>query len=86
MTNPIEVKTRSNSKLSMTEQFFGCNAIRKLDVDGVREMCVKIGIPVLGESNDVVLAIAHHARCKMPEATQDEKSASENWLRFRNLM
>lgn len=74
------------SKVSIVDQLFGSVAVRKLDVDGVRKLCEQCGIPVAGQGNDAILSIAHHVRMKLPDATPAEKSESENWLRFRNLI
>ena len=80
------ISTRSTSKLTMVEQLMGSVAVRQLDIDATRALCEKCGIPVAGQGNDAILGIAHRIRLGIPEATPAEKRASEEWLRFRNLM
>jgi len=73
------------SETSLYEQMETAVAIRRLDVEKMRRTCIVLNIGS-NLSDDTILAICHHARLKLLTATPEEKSASEQWLRFRNLI
>lgn len=77
---------RQVSKMPIFDQLVAAMDIRKLDPVAIRKLCDDLGIPTMGQSDDSMLAIGHHARLQLINATPEEKSESETWLRFRGLM
>lgn len=82
----MQISTKTGGKLTLTEQLIASVDMRSMQPEKIRAVCEKLGIPVAGQGNDAMLVIGHHFRMKCPDATPKEKSDSESWLRFRNLI
>ena len=74
------------SRLDIMRQAEFCKALRLLAVDRIREIMIENNLPIIGMSNDDILGVAHRCRLKLITANQEEKAASESWLRFRGMM
>lgn len=74
-------KNAAGEKLTDVEQLLLISQIRRLDLESVRPYLVSEKLIHPDTNNDIVLGILHQARLKLNIATDEEKHASETYLR-----
>ncbi len=73
-------------KLTHMRQLQIMGAIKRLEVGKLREILRDAQVNVVDKTDDMILAVGHKMRLGLVLATPQEKAASEEYLRFRNMM
>ena len=77
---------KRDAKPSIFDQLRYSAGIRRLNIELTREALIAANVANAATiTADQVLAIAHTIRLKLVTATDAEKRASEDYLRYRNL-